>query len=92
MIARLAIALVVLTAVVASCVMATRCPCGQSYDRDPFGAGSGFYVGPEHDEGVHCFCRCGDGPRQRLAPSETCEAYEGPCETEGGAIARLACE
>ena len=70
------------------------CACGQSYDRDPFGSDSDdqFYVGPDHDESVHCICRCGDGPQERLAPSETCEAYEGPCRNNNGELANYTCE
>jgi hypothetical protein len=78
---------------VSACLMAgTPCPCGQSFDRDPFGSGEGFYVGPEHDASAHCYCRCGDGPRERLAPSETCEAYEGSCISRSGQTERYVCE
>lgn len=93
--ARIRAALVMLAtagALTVSCMMGgTPCPCGQTFDQDPFGSG-GLFIGPEHDESVHCFCRCGDGPRERLAPSETCEAYEGSCETRDGALARYVCE
>lgn len=69
------------------------CACGQSFDRDPFGSDSEpFYVGPDHDESVHCICRCGAGPTHLLAPSETCDAYEGPCRDSNGEIANYTCE
>jgi hypothetical protein len=90
---RVVVMLAVLGALAVSCMMAVApCPCGQSFDRDPFGSDDGFFIGAEHDESVHCFCRCGDGPRERLAPSMTCEAYEGPCEARNGEIARYVCE
>jgi hypothetical protein len=77
---------------VVSCLMSeARCPCGQAYDKDPFSSDASFQIGSDHAESVHCFCRCGDGQRERLDPSATCESYEGPCE-RGGVIARYVCE
>jgi hypothetical protein len=85
--------LAALGALAVSCMMSgAPCPCGQTFEQDPFGSDDPFYVGPEHDEEAHCFCRCGDGPRERLAPSDTCEGYESPCETRNGEIARYSCE
>lgn len=82
-----------LGAVLLACLATeSRCPCGEAFDRDPFGADDGFYVGPEHDASAHCYCRCGDDPAVRLAPSRTCEAYEGPCRTRAGELARDVCE
>jgi hypothetical protein len=76
-----------------SCLAAgSGCACGQSYERDPFDPGVGLNIGSDHDESVHCFCRCGDGPRERLAPSETCEGYEGPCQTRDGQLALYVCD
>jgi len=80
-------------ALASSCTMSgAGCACGQTFERDPFGSDGPFYVGPQHDEALHCFCRCGDGPRERLPPSETCAAYEGPCEARNQEIVRYVCE
>ena len=75
-----------------ACAAARGCACGQEYDRDPFDPAATFYVSADHEEAAHCFCRCGDDSAERLAPSATCEAYEGPCETSAGTIAQLACD
>jgi hypothetical protein len=85
-------AVAVISAWRGSCLSTGSCPCGQTFDHDPFGSDEGFYVGAEHDESVHCFCRCGDGPPDRLPPSATCEAYEGPCEDRNGEPAEYTCD
>jgi len=75
-----------------SCLAAgSGCPCGESFDRDPFG-GDSLDIGADHEESVHCFCRCGTGPRERLPPSATCEEYEGPCQTDHGEVTAYVCE
>lgn len=82
----------VISTIVAACLVAgTGCPCGESFERDPFGSAD-LAIGPDHDESVHCFCRCGGDPRERFAPSETCDAYEGPCRMRNGEIAQYTCE
>jgi hypothetical protein len=82
----------VLAGVLVSCLAAgLPCPCGQSYDRDPSGS-EDFFIEIDHDESAHCFCRCGDGPRERLAPASTCDIYEGPCRATDGTLAMSACE
>lgn len=86
---------VVVFALLLSCqTSGPGCACGQSYDRDPFASESDdqFYVGPDHDESVHCICRCGEGPKQLLPPSETCDAYEGACRDSNGELANYICD
>lgn len=76
----------------ASCLMSdARCPCGQEYDQDPFGAGR-LDIGADHDESVHCFCRCGDGPTERLDPAADCDDYEGTCRDRAGQPADYVCD
>jgi hypothetical protein len=90
---RSAAIIITLAGALASCLMsAARCPCGQSYDGDPFNPNANTKIGADHEESVHCFCRCADDPKERLPPSDACDAYEGPCQTSAGAIARYVCE
>ena len=85
---------VLVFALLLSCQAGPACACDQSYDRDPFGSDSDdqFYVSPDHVESVHCICRCGDGQKQLLPPSDTCDAYEGACRDSNGEIANYTCE
>lgn len=78
---------------VTSCALSGGgCPCGQIYEQDPFDPASDFFVGADHVESDHCFCRCGDGPEERMPPSATCDGYEGACRTRAGELAQLTCE
>lgn len=86
------LALTVVSAWRGSCLGAGPCPCGQTFDHDPFGSDDAYYVGADHAESVHCFCQCGDGPLDRLPPSQTCEAYEGTCHDRNGKPAEYTCE
>lgn len=92
MVARLALVAALGLAAVGACALSETCPCGQTFEEDPFDPGASFYVGPDHQESDHCFCRCGDGPAERLPPSRTCEAYETACQRPDGAVTRFACE
>ncbi len=85
------LAIIAITWVAACMISEARCPCGEEFDQDPFGAGS-LDIGADHDESVHCFCRCGDGPRERLAPAYRCEDYEGPCRNGAGQAGEYVCE
>ncbi|MDQ3370006.1 MAG: hypothetical protein M3680_31695 [Myxococcota bacterium] len=80
-----------LLAIPIACVMSNTCPCGEEFDRDPLDPEADFFVGTNHEVTDHCFCRCGDGPEERLPPSQTCSGYEGPCEGSDGAIELLTC-
>jgi len=74
-----------------ACVMSQTCPCGEQFNRDPLDPDADFFLGANHELGDHCFCRCGDGPEQRMPPSLTCEGYEGPCERSDGVVEQLEC-
>ena len=77
---------------VAACVLSTSCPCGESFERDPFDPESQFYVGSEHSVSDHCLCRCGpEGDEERMPPSNSCEGYEVECRSGDGAIAVYQC-
>jgi hypothetical protein len=86
----LAFALAV-TAGLVACAASQTCPCGEQFDRDPFDDSADFFIGADHALSDHCFCQCGDDPEQRMPPSRTCSAYEGPCERLDRTVAQLAC-
>jgi len=63
--------------------MSEPCPCGRSFERDPWTEESSP-VGPNHAVSVHCICRCGDDAPVLEDPSVQCELYEGSCvDTDG---------
>ena len=83
--------LLLLVAAFAACAASQRCPCGETFDRDPFDPDSGFSIDGDHDASAHCYCRCGDVPEERFPPSQTCSGFEGSCELPNGSLAQRTC-
>jgi hypothetical protein len=77
---------------IAACVASRGCGCGQEFDRDPLDPESEFFVSADHAPSDHCYCRCGDGPKEQFPPSRTCDGYEEACERDDGSIAQLTCD
>ncbi|HJL19981.1 MAG TPA: hypothetical protein RMH99_30230 [Sandaracinaceae bacterium LLY-WYZ-13_1] len=73
--------------------MSEPCPCGRSFERDPWDEGATLSVGPNHAIGVHCLCRCGgEGEAIREDPSATCERFETACTLPSGERSTYVCE
>ncbi len=70
--------------------MSEPCPCGRSFERDPWSE-EPFALGANHAVGVHCICRCGDGEPVLEDPSASCELYERPCVDAEGVRTTYVC-
>lgn len=71
--------------------MTEPCPCGRSFERDPWTEAPSVF-GSDHAIGVHCICRCGDDEPVLEDPSVQCELYEGTCRDSSGERAEYVCD
>lgn len=90
---RVVVAALALTLGWSACALEARCPCGQSFDRDPLDPEATLSVPADHSPGDHCWCRCGeDGEPERMSPANDCRGFERECARPDGAPDVYVCE
>lgn len=80
-----------LIALASGCLTDGRCPCGQTFETNPFDPYGGP-IGVNHPRGIHCICRCAGGEPVLEDPALDCSIYEGPCRGPEGEPAEYRCD